>query len=245
MLMSEPIRLQKALAQAGIASRRMSEILIEAGRVQVNGQQVVSQGTRVDPTTDVIKVDGKRIPPLRPHRYLVLNKPLGVISSMGDARGRPNVADYLNAESDSGIFHVGRLDADTEGLLLLTNDGEFGKRMTHPSYEVPKTYLVQVRGELANRSLGMLLKGIELDDGVIKADAAKIVDRFRDRTLIQVVLHSGRNRIVRRMFDALGHPVTQLFRTAIGEVRIGKLASGGLRELKPAELASLFDLVGM
>jgi 23S rRNA pseudouridine2605 synthase len=243
--MAEPIRLQKALAQAGVASRRAAEILIDEGRVVVNGQMVAEQGTRVDPGKDVIKVDGKRIPPLRDHLYLVLNKPVGVVSSMDDPQGRPTLADFLGKRRKSGLFHVGRLDIDTEGLLLLTNDGEFGQRMSHPSYEVPKTYLAEVSGELDAKAMARLRKGIELDDGPVQVDKVKLLERARSKSLVQVTLHSGRNRVVRRVFEALDHPVRKLARIAIGPLRATGLKPGELRELTHTERAALFDLVDL
>jgi len=243
--MSEPegIRLQKVLSKAGIASRRAAEDLIFRGRVEVNGEVVAEQGRRVDPTTDVIRVDGVRVPPQRQTRYLVLNKPRGVLSAMEDPHGRRTLAEFV--PDGVRLFHVGRLDADTEGLLLLTNDGDFAQRMTHPSYEVPKTYLAEVSGLITPTTIKRLIKGIVLEDGPIQADRAQLVQRAEDRSLIKVELHSGRNRIVRRMFDAVGHPVRQLSRVAIGPVRLGELRSGQVRELTGEELGALLDLVGL
>lgn len=240
----EGVRLQKVLAAAGIASRRASEILIEEGRVEVNGKIVVEQGMRVNPDTDHIRVDGSRIPPPRHHLYLVMNKPRGVVSTMEDPEGRRTLLDYLPRLKER-IFHVGRLDTDTEGLILLTNDGEFAHRMAHPSYEVPKTYQVQAAGVMDNRTIKRLEKGVTLDDGPVKPDKVKLVSRAQNRTLIEVSLHEGRNRIVRRMFDTVGHPVDRLSRTAIGPVRLGVLPVGEIRELTREELGALLDLVGM
>lgn len=241
--MSEPegVRLQKVLAQAGVASRRAAEDLIARGRVEVNGQVVREQGTRVDPSLDTIRVDGKRIPPQRPHAYVVLNKPRGVVSTMEDPHGRPTVADYLGERGR--LFHVGRLDADTEGLLLLTNDGDFAQRMAHPSFEVPKTYVAEVAGQVTEATLRRLRAGVTLDDGPVQADRAKVIQRVGDRSLVEVTLHSGRNRIVRRMFDAVGHPVRRLSRISIGPVRLGDLKSGAVRDLTRDELGALLDLV--
>jgi 23S rRNA pseudouridine2605 synthase len=238
-----PVRLQKVLAAAGVASRRAAEDLIAAGRVEVDGRVVTEQGLRVDPATAVIRVDGARIPPQRARLYLVLNKPRGVLSAMEDDRGRPTLAGYV--PSGQRLFHVGRLDADTEGLLLLTNDGDFAQRMTHPSFEVSKTYLAEVSGVVSDATLKRLRGGIELDDGPIRPDAVKLVQRGADRSLVRVVLHSGRNRIVRRMFDALGHPVRKLSRLAIGPVKLGSLRPGETRELSREELGALLDLTGL
>jgi 23S rRNA pseudouridine2605 synthase len=238
----EGIRLQKALSQAGIASRRAGENLIARGRVEVNGEVITEQGRRVDPTVDVIRVDGKRVPPQASHRYLVLNKPQGVVCAMQDTHGRRTVAEFV--PEGVRLFHVGRLDAETEGLLVLTNDGDFAQRLTHPSYEVPKTYLAEITGEISEATLKKLRAGIELEDGPITPDEVKLVQRSGGRSLVRVVLHSGRNRIVRRIFDFLGHPVERLSRLAIGPVRLGTLQSGSTRELTSDELGQLLDLLG-
>lgn len=240
----EGIRLQKVLAQAGIASRRASEILIGEGRVEVNGKVVTEQGRRVNPERDTIRVDGSRIPPPRRHQYLVLNKPRGVVSTMEDPEGRRTLADLLPRKSER-LFHVGRLDTDTEGLILLTNDGEFANRMSHPRYRVPKTYLTEVAGLVEPRTLRRLEKGLRLDDGPVKPDKVKLISRGESRSLLAITLHEGRNRIVRRMMDAVGHPVDRLARTGIGPVRLGQLTIGTARELTREELGALLDLVDM
>ena len=239
---SDGVRLQKALAQAGVASRRASEELIAAGRVEVNGKVVTEQGIRVDPERDTIRVDGSRIPPPRRHLYLVLNKPRGVVSTMDDPDGRPTLEQYVPRRQR--LFHVGRLDTDTEGLLILTNDGDFANKLAHPSHEVPKTYLVEVEGLLDNKTLRRLEKGLTLEDGPIKPDKVKLVTRAESRSMVQITLHSGRNRIVRRMFDSVGHPVRRLSRISIGPVRLGQLAVGETRELTREELGALLDVVG-
>ncbi len=243
------VRLQKVIAAAGIASRRASEQLIAEGRVEVNGRIVTEMGRRVDPESDRIRVDGARIPPPRRHMYLVLNKPRGVVSTMDDPEGRPTLSDYL-PRTKLRLFHVGRLDTDTEGLILLTNDGEFAHRMAHPSYQVPKTYLAEVEGMLDNTVLRRLEKGVTLDDGPVRPDNVKLVQRTETRSLLAITLHEGRNRIVRRMMDSVGHPVRRLSRTAIGPVRLidrgaGQLAVGASRELTRDELGALLDLVDM
>ena len=211
MTETEGVRLQKVLAAAGVASRRGAEELIAEGRVEVNGRVVTGQGRRVDPERDQIRVDGSRIPPPRRHVYLVLNKPRGVVSTMEDPEGRPTLADYLPRRKDR-LFHVGRLDSDTEGLIIVTNDGEFAHRLAHPSYGVPKTYLAEVAGAMDNRTIKRLTKGVTLDDGPVRPDKVKLVNRTETRTLVQISLHSGRNRVVRRMMDAVGHPVDRLSR---------------------------------
>ncbi|MGO4958128.1 pseudouridine synthase [Luteococcus sp. Sow4_B9] len=246
--MGEGVRLQKVLAAAGLASRRHAEIMIENGRVEVNGALVTEQGVRVHPERDTIRVDGMRIPPPRRHVYLVVNKPRGVVSTMEDPEGRPTLGDIeFNTQSwqQLRLFHVGRLDTDTEGLILLTNDGEFAHRMAHPSHKVPKTYLAEVEGMLDNKTLRRLEKGLRLDDGPVKPDKIKLVMRSESRSLVEVTLHEGRNRIVRRMMDSIAHPVRKLSRTAIGPVRLGQLPIGEARELTRDELGALLDLVDM
>ena len=243
--MSEPegIRLQKVLAAAGIASRRAAEELIEAGRVEVNGQIVAEQGRRVDPERDTIRVDGSRVPPPRRHQYLALNKPRGVVSTMDDPAGRPSLAQYVPARA--GLFHVGRLDTDTQGLLLLTNDGEFAHRLAHPRYEVRKTYVATVEGVVDARVLKRLRGTVELDDGPVHPDAVRLMSTQGGRSMLRLELHEGRNRIVRRLLDAVGHPVVELSRIAIGPVRLGRLTPGSTRDLTRDELGALLDLIGL
>ena len=241
--LAEGIRLQKVLAQAGIASRRAAEIMIDEGRIEVNGKLVTERGRRVDPERDVIRVDGSRIPPPRRHIYAVLNKPRGVVSTMDDPEGRPTVADHLGKYARERLFHVGRLDTDTEGMLLLTNDGDFAQRMMHPSYELTKTYVAEVEGFVDNATLKRIGKGIRLEDGWVNPDHVKLGIRTEQRTMITLAIHEGRNRIVRRLFDAVGHPVRTLARTQIGPVRMGQLASGELRDLTRDELGALLDAV--
>lgn len=235
------IRLQKVLATAGVGSRRSSEELIAQGRVEVNGKVVTEMGMRVDPEKDTIRVDGSRIPPPRRHVYLVLNKPKGVVSTMVDPEGRPALDVYVPPRQR--LFHVGRLDTDTSGLLILTNHGDFAHRLSHPSYEVPKTYLVDVEGLLDNRTLSRLSKGVTLEDGPVHPDNVKLVTRSEHGSIIQITLHEGRNRIVRRMMDTVGHPVRELSRIAIGPVRLGRLPVGETRELTRDELGALLDAV--
>lgn len=239
---TDGVRLQKVLAAAGVASRRASEQLIEESRVEVNGRIVHTQGMRVDPDTDVIRVDGQRIPPPRRHVYLVLNKPRGVVSTMDDPEGRRTIAEFLTRRKER-LFHVGRLDYDTEGLLILTNDGEFAHRLAHPSYQVPKTYVAEVAGAVNRPTLNKLRQPLELDDGPVRAEKVRLLSATAERSMVSITLHEGRNRIVRRMFDAVGHPVRRLSRTAIGPVRLGQLKPGELREIDRDELGKLLDLV--
>ena len=240
----EGIRLQKVLAAAGIGSRRACEVLIGEGRVSVNDEPVKEQGMRVDPETDVIRVDGMRIQTSSGQVYLALNKPKGMVTAMTDPEGRPTVGDLV-ADRRERLFHVGRLDADTEGLLLLTNDGELAHRLSHPSYEVPKTYLAELLGPLP-RDVGRQLRaGVELEDGMARVDSFKLVDSAANRVLVEIVLHEGRKHIVRRMLEAVGHPVQRLVRTAVGPVQLGAQKSGRLRPLSRQELGALYELVGL
>lgn len=240
------VRLQKVLAGAGLASRRACEVMIDEGRVEVNGRVVTEQGLRVDPERDVIRVDGSRIPPPRRHLYLVVNKPRGVVSTMDDPEGRRNLNDLLEGKrpgKQNRLFHVGRLDTETDGLLILTNDGDFAHKLAHPSYQVPKTYLAEVSGVVDPRTIKRLRNGITLEDGPVKPSAVKLVSTAEDRSLVRLTLHEGRNHIVRRTMEALGHPVRKLSRTGIGPVRIGNLKSGDLRDLTREELGGLLDLI--
>jgi 23S rRNA pseudouridine2605 synthase len=238
----EGIRLQKVLAGAGLGSRRACEALIDAGRVQVGGVVVREQGMRVDPATVVLHVDGMRVQ-LDPGKItLALHKPRGVVSTMHDPQGRPDLSSVV---SDKRLFHVGRLDYDSEGLLLLTNDGELAHRLSHPSHEVAKTYVVTVEGRVRAGVGAALRGGIELDDGPAKVDRFKVLDATAGRSLVEVVLHQGRNRIVRRMFEAVGHPVVRLVRTRVGPVRLGELRPGETRPIQGPELGALMAAVGL
>lgn len=215
-----------------------------AGLVEVDGEVVTRLGTKVDPRTAVIRVEGRRLPPASPHVYLALNKPRGVVSTMSDPQGRRTLADFV-ADRSERLFHVGRLDTDTSGLILLTNDGDFAQRLAHPSYEVDKTYVAEVAGEVAKATLTRLRQGVRLEDGPVTVTAARILQQGRGRTLVELVIHEGRNRIVRRLLDHVGHPVRQLSRTRIGPVALGQLRSGALRELTSAELGELLDAASL
>ena len=238
------VRLQKVLAQAGVASRRAAEGLIAAGRVEVDGEVVREQGRRVDPRTAVIHVDGSRLVVRDDLVYLAFNKPSGVHSTMSDEQGRPCVGDYVRSRAER-LFHVGRLDADTEGLLLLTNDGELAHRLMHPSYEVLKTYVAQVPGQVP-RDLGRRLRaGVTLDDGPVAVHSFRVVDATPGRSMVEIVVHEGRKHIVRRLLESVGHPVQRLVRTAIGPVRLGEQRPGSLRALSRAEVGALHQSVGL
>jgi 23S rRNA pseudouridine2605 synthase len=246
---SEPsgVRLQKVLSQAGIASRRVAERMIIDGRVEVDGQLVTELGTRVDPDASVIRVDGARVVLDDSLVYLALNKPRGMHSTMSDDRGRPCIGDLVEhrVRGNKKLFHVGRLDADTEGLILLTNDGELAHRLMHPSFEVPKTYLATVNGSVP-RGLGKKLRaGIELDDGPVAVDDFAVVDAIPGKTLLRVTLHEGRKRIVRRMLAEVGFPVQTLVRTDIGAVSLGEQRPGSIRALRRNEIGELYKAVGL
>jgi 23S rRNA pseudouridine2605 synthase len=241
------VRLQKVLSRAGVASRRAAEELIADGRIAVDGEIVTRPGSRVDPDTAVIEVDGVRVAARADRTYLMLNKPRGVHSTMSDQRGRPCLADLVGQwrQSVPALFHVGRLDAETEGLLLLTDDGELGHRLMHPGYEVAKTYLAEVTGRLPRNLGGRLRAGIELDDGPVRLDAFRVLHADGERSMVELVLHEGRNHIVRRTMAAVGHPVTRLARTRIGPIRLGDQRTGSLRELSSVEIGALQSAVGL
>lgn len=240
-------RLQKVLAKAGVASRRHAEILIDAGRVEVNGKIISKQGVKVNPSVDVIRVDGVRVNVNEEHEYFVLNKPRGMQSTMSDDLGRPCVGDVVSEKVAAGqrLFHVGRLDADTEGLLILTNDGELANRLMHPKHEVTKTYLATVLGEADRKLVRQLKEGIELEDGLAKADFAQVVDTNQGYSLVRLELHEGRKHIVRRMLKEAGFPVQRLVRTKLHTVQLGDMKPGGLRALNSSELTSLYKAVEM
>ncbi len=238
------IRLQKVLAAAGVGSRRACEQLIEAGRVSVDGDPVLEQGRRVDPESVVVRVDGLRITTSSNLVHLALNKPRGYVSSMSDPDGRPSVGDLVR-DRPQRLFHVGRLDADTEGLLLLTNDGELAHRLSHPSYRVPKTYLAEIIGPV-HRNVGKRLRaGVLLEDGPVTVDSFKLIDSSANKVLVEVVLHEGRKHVVRRALAEVGHPVQHLVRTAIGPVRLGAGKPGRIRNLTRDEVGALYALVGL
>jgi 23S rRNA pseudouridine2605 synthase len=240
----EGVRLQKVLSRAGVASRRAAEEMIVEGRIDVNGETVLELGTRVDPETAVIHVDGSRVMVNSNLTHLLLNKPTGILCTMYDDEGRPCIGDYLR-ERQGKLFHVGRLDQDTEGLLLVTNDGELANRLTHPSYEVRKTYLAEVLGPVP-KDLGKRLRdGVELEDGPVKVDSFKLIDTNQNRALVQVVLHEGRKHIVRRLLKHVGHPVQRLVRTRVGDVQLTSERPGAIRPLNRQEVGSLYKLVGM
>ncbi|MBA2553396.1 MAG: rRNA pseudouridine synthase [Geodermatophilaceae bacterium] len=240
--MPEGIRLQKVLAAAGVGSRRACEELIAAGRVSVDGKIVTTQGVRVDPLRAVVAVDGERMIVNADLTHLIFNKPRGVVSTMSDEQGRPCVGDYVR---QSGLFHVGRLDADSEGLLLLTNDGPLAHRLAHPSYEVPKTYLAEIAAPVP-RDVGKRLRaGVELEDGPARADSFRVLGQASGRAQVEIVLHEGRKHVVRRMLEAVDRPVARLVRTAVGPVQLGTQRPGSFRPLTSKELGLLYELTGL
>jgi 23S rRNA pseudouridine2605 synthase len=238
------VRLQKVLAAAGLGSRRACEELIADGRVTVDGN-VAELGARVDPLTAVIHVDGDRIVVRDDLVYLALNKPRGVLSAMNDSRGRRTVGDLVGdlvGDRPDRLFHVGRLDADSEGLLLLTNDGELAHRLMHPSFGVMKTYLATVPAPVGKDIGRRLRSGVELDDGPARVDGFRVIQSLGGRAIVEVVLHEGRKHIVRRLLAEVGHPVSRLVRTRIGPVHLGGQRAGTLRPLTRSELADLHRL---
>jgi len=234
-------RLQKVMAAAGVASRRVCEDLIAAGRVAVNGVRVEEPGRRVLPT-DRVSVDGKAIQLDTTKLYIMLNKPTGIVSSLNDDRGRPDLRRYTSM-FDERLFNVGRLDAETSGLLLLTNDGELAHILAHPKFGVLKTYIAKVEGVMTQHTVNKLVGGIELEDGLIEADKARIIGTpSNDETVVEVTLHSGRNRIVRRMLEEVGHPVVDLVRRQFGPLHLGSLAPDAMRDLTKAEIGELLTI---
>ncbi|OZG50894.1 pseudouridine synthase [Bombiscardovia coagulans] len=241
----EGVRLQKVLAQAGFGSRRKCEEIITEGRVEVDGQLVTELGSRVNPNRQQVRVDGSRIHITGRHVTLALNKPRKVLSTMDDPRGRFTLRDIIGDRYER-VFHMGRLDYDSEGLILMTDDGELAQHVMHPKYEVEKTYMATVQGKLGgNICRRLVTQGVLLKDGLIRLDHCAIVDRSRDHTMVKVVIHSGKNRIVRRIFEAIGFPVVRLVRTQIGPIHLGDVKPGSYRVLSNAEVSALDKEVGL
>jgi 23S rRNA pseudouridine2605 synthase len=230
--MAELVRLQKFMADCGVASRRACEALIDEGRVKVNGKIVKTQGVKINPINTKVEVDNELISATKTKTYLAFNKPAGILSTMSDPEGRPSLQDFFGSWPDR-LFHVGRLDKESEGLIILTNDGQWAHESTHPSFGVEKTYLVQTEEPISRSAFQNLVEGVELDDGL-----AKPISVARRGAMIEVVIHEGRNQIVRRMFDALGYPVERLIRTAIGSIKLGELPPGKWRSLNSVELVN-------
>jgi 23S rRNA pseudouridine2605 synthase len=235
-------RVQKVLAHAGQGSRRVCEDLVAQGRVTVNGQ-IATLGDKADPLVDVIALDGERIHTNTDLVYLLLNKPIGVVTTANDPEGRPTVLDLVPPQPR--VFPVGRLDQDTSGLLLLTNDGELAHRITHPSYQVPKTYMAQVLGPISKQQLKQLTTGVDLDDGPARAVRAKVKIADQTRSLLEIVMTEGRKREVRRMVDAVGLQLEALVRTRIGPIHLGDIKPSKVRPLNGKEVRELYAAVGM
>ncbi|HEY3373898.1 MAG TPA: pseudouridine synthase [Candidatus Aquicultor sp.] len=235
-------RLQKFLARAGVSSRRHAEQLITDGRVKVNGHVVTELGTKVDPVNDVVEVDNKRILPKEEKLYIILNKPSGFITSVTDPYGRPTVIELLGGIQDR-VFPVGRLDLDTEGLLLLTNDGELAFRLTHPRYKVKKKYITEVMGHPPDDLLNNLRKGIMLEDGMTAPAEIKVLRETKSSTLLETTISEGKKRQIRRMFEAIGHSVIFLKRIAVDNIVLNKLPLGDFRHLTDKEIDMLYKSV--
>jgi len=231
-------RLQKIIAAAGICSRRAAEELILAGKVQVNDRVVRELGTKADPERDEIRIDGRLITTEVERVYLALNKPAGYVTTLKDPEGRPVVTDLLVGIGER-VYPVGRLDYDSEGLLILTNDGDFAERVQHPRYEIPRTYLVKVRGRLARKDIQALLGGVKLEDGPFSAKEVH-EEKYNEKSQwLRVSIAEGRNRIIRRAMEALGHPVARLIRVSIGGLELGTLKPGEYRRLRRREIEDL------
>ena len=237
-----PERLQKVLARAGVASRRNVEEMIRRGRIRINGRKA-ELGDKVDPSKDKVEVDGSTVPLQEDLVYYLLNKPAGIVSTADDPEGRPTVVEMV--ETDTRIWPVGRLDIETEGAILLTNDGELTLHLTHPRFGVPKTYVAEVQGSVAPRSARLLARGIELDDGPTAPAEVKVLERASGGSVVELVLKEGRNRQARRMLEAVDHPVRRLVRTAIGPLKLGRLKPGTYRKLGPDEVRRLYRESGL
>ncbi len=235
-------RLQKVLAQMGIASRRKAEEIIEEGRVTVNGQ-IATIGMKADPEKDHIKLDGKLLTRMEAKVYLMLNKPAGVVTSLSDPEGRPTVVSYLRGIRQR-IYPVGRLDYDSEGLLLFTNDGDFAQAILHPARKVPKTYVVKVKGMIGDEQIERLRKGVRLEDGMTAPAWVKRIREAENNSWVEITIHEGRNRQVRRMMEAVGHPVLRLKRVSVNGLRLGELMPGELRSLTPTEIETVMREAG-
>lgn len=239
---TEGVRLQKVLAQAGLGSRRSCEDLIEQGRVRVNGAQVESQGRRVDPEKDLIEVDGEKITKGFSVVVLMMNKPTGVVTTMKKTDDRVTVGEFVEGRKER-LFHIGRLDQDTEGLLLLTNDGALGHGLTHPSIGVAKVYLARIRGQIKPQQLIQLTQGFELSDGFARASSAELIAATAGDCLVEITIHEGRNRIVRRMIEELSMELLQLVRTQFGPIKLGEMKPGKSRLLSEVEVKSLYSAI--
>lgn len=241
----EPVRIQKFLARAGVASRRASETLIASGRVSVNGEVVREMGTKIDPACDVVKLDGARVTLSEERVVLMLNKPAGYLSAMSDAHGGRCVSELVPTKRFAGLFPVGRLDKDTTGLLLFTNDGELGNALIHPRHHVPKTYRALVSGQVGERALETLRSGVVLEDGLTQPAEVELLERQPKHTLLEITIYEGRNRQIRRMGEAVGHPVRMLERIALGPLSLSDLEACKWRLLSEEEHRALLAASGL
>jgi len=233
-------RINRIISEAGLASRRKADELISAGRVTVNGTILKELGAKADWGKDRILLDGREIPAPPEKIYLMLNKPFGYVCTLHDPQGRPIVTDLIKNISQR-VYPVGRLDFDSMGLLLLTNDGDFSFQVTHPRFHLPRTYKVTVRGIVTKKDIDNMTRGMELEDGPIRASSAALLKREGDKSLVRLTIAQGRNRIVRRMFEALGYTVIHLVRIGFGNLELGELKVGKYRNLKPEEITSLME----
>lgn len=237
------VRLQKLIASTGLSSRRKAEMLIVTGRVTVNGKVVTELGTKVDPERDHVKVDGKHLTAAQPFVYLLLNKPKNVMSTLDDPGGRTTVKDFLRGVSVR-VFPVGRLDFDSEGLMLLTNNGDLAQALLHPRYHVPKTYLIKVKGILTDEEIARLERGIRLDDGMTGPAFVKKVKKAEQNSWLELTIREGRKHQVKRMLEAVQHPVLKLMRVRMGPLSLGDLPAGEFRFLTDREANALRELIG-
>ena len=236
------IRLQKVIADTGLASRRKAEALIAAGRVTVNGRVVTELGTKVDPARDHVKVDGRHLGAAQPFVYLILNKPKNVMSTLDDPGGRTTVKEFLRGVSVR-VFPVGQLDFDSEGLMLLTNNGDLAQALLHPRYHVPKTYLIKVKGVLTDEEIRQLERGVRLEDGMTGAAMVRKIRKAEQNSWLEITIHEGRKHQVKRMLESVGHPVIRLTRIRMGPLALGDLAPGEFRFLTDREANVLRELV--
>lgn len=239
--MGEIVRLQKYMAMCGVASRRNSEVIIQDGRVRVNNQIVRELGTKIEIGNDIVSVDGKVIKVANKKYYIMLNKPVGYVSTVNDQFDRPTVVDLLKEEIKTRIFPVGRLDYDTEGLLILTNDGDFSYKVTHPKFHVDKTYIAVLKGGITIGGLNALRRGVKIDDYTTSPAEVEMLDAENGRTTIKITIHEGKNRQVRKMFEAVGCKVIALQRVSIGNVELGNLPLGRWRHLTSHEVNYLLN----
>lgn len=239
MALNTEIRLQKFLSQCGVASRRHAEEMIKAGRIQVNGRTVTDMGTKINPCHHSVSCDGYPIVLPKESIYILLNKPKGYVTTLSDPQGRPIVTSLIT-DIPERLFPVGRLDLDTEGALLLTNDGEFAQRVQHPRHEITKTYQALVAGHPGKNQLSQLAEGVSIDGKTTAPARLVVLKHYRQTTLVQIVIHEGRKRQVKKMFEAIAHPVVQLKRIAYGRLQLGNLESGKYRRLTSGDLEKIF-----